>query len=230
MSDEADKDVFGNRLVKDLSKLSGENKPVAYDSDVFYGHTLDEWHNYNARAYREGDREVKGSTYLKDLSTSRTAVYRNKYGQYIVASHGVDLSGSTPFQDIYSAAKNGSGIGDDEYLAELRDIVGRLPQDGEVILTGHSLGGAVSRKLALEKNLKSILINPLTTPATPAPGEQTKTFVVRGDIVAEYAFLQPGETYLVEYKEDTPHQTNNLRSNPDDRKIREYWETERSVM
>jgi len=144
----------------------------------------------------DGNRIAIDPKMLEDSKTGfRAAIYQNQQGQYVVAFGGTDPKS---FPDIRADAVQAVGQKTEQYnqaerLAARAELVF---QDGNVVFTGHSLGGGLASYAALStdasavtfnsaglsnESLRSLGFSPNATRDAIADSGQVRRYVVDGD-------------------------------------------------
>lgn len=147
--------------------------------------------------YSEPVQEYDGFKLIPDLSSSARvkAWYRESKDEWIVGCRGTAVLSADSNQDLKDDMKIGFG----EYcelsiVADARPIIQSILDEGwtkdEIIVCGHSLGGAASLCLSAAFGIRGISLNggaSPTNPVTVGPGPQLFThYHVFGDLISSH--------------------------------------------
>lgn len=144
------------------------------------------WSAYELKEQRPA--ELYGYEYIIELSTFNTAVYRsfsNSTGgkpSYIVAEKGTNSS--SEFIPDLSIALAGLTSSHSWALA-LKEVIKKL--DGDILLVGHSLGGALSAVVADEFNLPVETFNLGSTVIGTSDCKKCQHHIIAGDVISNTA-------------------------------------------
>ncbi len=135
------------------------------------------------------------------LSTSEgfdAAIYQNDQGEYVVAYRGTDDWGLSPSGDADDNGLQGLGFETGQYkdAVALGEAAQRVFGEGNVVFTGHSLGGGLASAAALatgtpgvtfnasglsDQTLESLGFNPNAVRDQAADSGQLRRYIVNGD-------------------------------------------------
>jgi hypothetical protein len=135
------------------------------------------------------------------LSTSEgfdAAIYQNDQGEYVVAYRGTDDWGLSPSGDADDNGLQGLGFETGQYrdAVALGEAAQRAFGEGNVVFTGHSLGGGLASAAALatgtpgvtfnasglsDQTLESLGFNPNAVRDQAAESGQLRRYIVNGD-------------------------------------------------
>jgi hypothetical protein len=135
------------------------------------------------------------------LSTSEgfdAAIYQNEQGQYVVAFRGTDDWGLSPSGDADDNGLQGLGFETGQYrdAVALAEVAQQVFGEGNVVFTGHSLGGGLASIASLatgepgvtfnaaglsDQTLESLGFNPNAVRQQVADDGQIRRYIVDGD-------------------------------------------------
>lgn len=160
---------------------------------------------------KESDKDIVTLTkayYTKPLTnyngwtlvnkTYRVGLYE-KNNQYIIVCKGTTVTdGKDLFDDLVIGEIVPGRITLDD---EVRQMLKTVPQNAEVTLTGHSLGGRAAMTVAAENDVKAVVFNPaapFNNPLRKGPGVKKATvYQISGDLISSHVDPKAGELIRV---------------------------------
>lgn len=141
-----------------------------------------------AAAYAGEDQrplEIGGAQYMDDHSTSEICVYKNET-QWIVGVRGTVLGVADLADDLAIAA--GGLSADSSRVRDLVGVVKRLGGGSSILMTGHSLAGAICTLASKQTGHPSINFNIGTgLVGEGAANGLAQQHIIRGDVISNTA-------------------------------------------